>query len=371
MPVRPLPAHPDLKHLKNQAQDLRKARKRGDLQALQRIREFHPRFHKASDAAIRRAEFKLSDAQLAIAREYGFATWARLKRHVAKPERSNQNLPHHQRIEDPVFRRAVELLDAGDTAGLCQWLGDHPGLVSRRVLFEGCNYFRNPTLLEFTAENPVRHDKLPANIVEVARAILEAGAKADFDSINSALGLICSGRVPRECGVQVAMIGLLCDYGADPNHGMAPALVHGEFQAAEALLRRGATIDLSVAAATGRLEDAQRLLAASGSEQRHRALAWAAQFGHREIVALLLDAGEDPNRYNPLGSHSHSTPLHQAALYGHANVVRLLVERGARLDIKDILFQGTPLGWAEYAGQTQIAAYLLACAQQQARTATS
>jgi hypothetical protein len=37
----------------------------------------------------------------------------------------------------------------------------------------------------------------------------------------------------------------------------------------------------------------------------------------REIVRLLLDAGEDPNRYNPVGGHSHTTPLHQAAGGGH------------------------------------------------------
>ena len=37
-----------------------------------------------------------------------------------------------------------------------------------------------------------------------------------------------------------------------------------------------------------------------------------------QIVRMLLDAGEDPNRYNPVGAHSHSTPLHQAAVGGHA-----------------------------------------------------
>jgi uncharacterized protein (TIGR02246 family) len=61
--------------------------------------------------------------------------------------------------------------------------------------------------------------------------------------------------------------------------------------------------------------------------------AWGAGSRRADIVRLLLDAGEDPNRYNPDGLHSHSTPLHQAALAGHDAVVRLLVERGARLDI--------------------------------------
>jgi hypothetical protein len=39
-------------------------------------------------------------------------------------------------------------------------------------------------------------------------------------------------------------------------------------------------------------------------------------------------------------------------------VVRLLVERGAKLDMKDTIFDGTPLGWAEYGGRTELAAYL-------------
>ena len=60
----------------------------------------------------------------------------------------------------------------------------------------------------------------------------------------------------------------------------------------------------------------------------------------------LLDADEDPNRYNLEGNHAHSTPLHQAVLGGHEAVVRLLVERGVRLDIRDTIWQSTPLGWA-------------------------
>jgi ankyrin repeat protein len=110
----------------------------------------------------------------------------------------------------------------------------------------------------------------------------------------------------------------------------------------------------------GRLADAAHLLASAGAESRHCALALAAQHGHVEVVRLLLDAGEDPNRYNPDGNHSHSTPLHQAALAGHDAVVHLLVERGARLDIEDTLYQSTPVGWARYAGQTDIEKYLRA-----------
>ena len=100
------------------------------------------------------------------------------------------------------------------------------------------------------------------------------------------------------------------------------------------------------------MDDAARLLPSADAEARHRALSLAAQHGHSEVVRLLLDAGEDPNRYNLEGNHAHSTPLHQAVLTGSEAVVRLLVERGARLDIRDTIWQGTPLGWALYGGGT-------------------
>jgi hypothetical protein len=363
MPVKSLPPDPNLDHLKYQARDLLKAHRNRDPQAAQRIREFHPRFTKQTDLAIFTARLRLSDAQLAIARESGFASWARLKQHVeTKASRESLHLPHHQRIEDAAFRQAVDLLDHGDTEGLRSHLSEHPGLVDRHVLFEGGNYFRNPTLLEFIAENPIRHGTLPANIVEIARVILDAGAKRNPSALTETLGLVCSGRVPRECQVQTALIDLLCDHGADPNSAVLSALTHGEFEAVDALMRRGALMDLTFAAGMGRLEDARRLLADSTGEDRHRALALASQFGHTEIVRLLLDAGEDMNRYNPVGFHSHSTPLHQAAFAGHEDVVRLYVERGARLDLKDTLWQGTPAGWAQHAGRTRIAEYL--CAQE-------
>jgi hypothetical protein len=357
MPVRRLPSNPNLDHLKYQAKDLLKEHTAHTPEVAQRIREFHPRFGRATDAEIFDAQLSLSDAQLAIAREYGFPSWARLKAHIEKQTLSDPlNLPHHERIEDATFRRAVELLDAGDVAGLRAHLNQHPDLVHQHVAFEGGNYFRNPTLLEFVAENPVRHGTLPNNIVAVAKVILDAGVEQS--ALDETLMLVSTGSVPRECGVQLPLIDLLCDHGADPDSAIHAAALHGEFEAVNGLIGRGARIDLPVAAALGRVEDARRLLSAASSEDRHLALTLAADFGHVEIVRLLLDAGEDPNRYNPVGGHSHTTPLHQAAGRGHDEVVRLLVERGARLDLRDILWRATPADWARHAGRTEIEAYL-------------
>ena len=366
MPVKRLPSNPNLDHLRYQAKDLLRDHAARNPGVAQRIREFHPRFIRATDAEIFDALLSLSDAQLTIGREYGFPSWTRLKRHIEKPTLSDRlNLPHHERIEDATFRRAVELLDAADVAGLREHLNRHPNLARQRVVFEGGNYFRNPTLLEFVAENPVRRGTLPQNIVQVAKAILDAGVEQS--ALNETLMLVATGSVSRECRMQLPLIGLLCDHGADPGSAIEAAALHGELEALNALIGRGARINLAVAAALGQIEDFRRLLPGADGHERHLALALASQFGRVEIVRLLLDAGEDPNRYNPVGGHSHTTPLHQAAGAGYNELVRLLVERGARLDLKDILWQATPADWARHGGRTEIEAYLRA--QERERTA--
>jgi hypothetical protein len=359
MPVKRLPCNPNLDHLKHQAKDLIKGHAAGDRGVLQRLREFHPRFLNAADSAILAASLKRSDALLAIAREYGFPSWARLKSHIAKPTLANQlDLPHHKRIEDPVFRHAVDLLDAGDAAGLRAYLKQHPKLARRHVTFEGGNYFRNPTLLEFVAGNPVRHKTLPANILEVARVILDAGVEQA--ALNETLVLVSTGSVPRECRVQIPLIDLLCDHGADPDAALEITVVVGELEAANALIARGSRIHLPIAARLGRMAEFLQLLPSSTGEERHLALTVAADLGQFEIVKLLLEAGVDPNRYNPVGGHSHTTPLHQAAWRGYEKIVRLLVAHGARLDIRDLLWNATPADWAEHGGWKEIEAYLRA-----------
>lgn len=356
MPVRQLPSKPNLDHLKQQAKDLLKAHAARTLASAQLIREFHPRFKGAPDETIFATKLKLSDAQLAIAREHGFPSWARLKRRIEKPVPADRlDLPHHERIEDPIFRRAVELLDAGDEAGLRAHLRQHPKLARQRVAFEGMNYFHNPSLLEFIAENPIRHNRMPENIVGVTEAILEAGV--DQESLDTTLALVATGSVPQACGKQDPLIGLLCDWGADPSSAIDAAILHGGAAAAKTLIQRGAKVGIAVAAVSTQ-ESFRQVLKTASAEERHLALAIASQYCRVDIVRMLLDGGENPNRYNPIGGHSHCTPLHQAAGYGTLELARLLIERGARPDIKDVLWNGTPADWAHHEGRTEMEAYL-------------
>lgn len=366
MPVRALPPNPSLEHLKYQAKDLLQGIAARDPAVAQRIREFHPRWKHASDPEIFAAALRLSDAQFAIAREYGFASWTRLKRRVDKPKPNDDvRLPHHERIEDPVLRHGVELIDAGDVKGLQSHLKQHPDLVRQHVEFEGGNYFGSPTLLEFIAENPVRRGSMSPNIFKIAEVILDAGP--DPSAIEETLMLVATGCVARECGQQIPLIRLLCDRGADPNRAAEAAAVLFERQAAVALMLCGAHMTLPLAATLGEYEQVRSMLAKASPEERHLALALAAQYGYALTVEILLDAGEDPNRFNPMGGHSHSTPLHQAAGNGHLDVVKLLVARGAKTDVKDILFGGTPEGWAKYAGKMEVEAYLRTHREQMSR----
>jgi len=58
--------------------------------------------------------------------------------------------------------------------------------------------------------------------------------------------------------------------------------------------------------------------------------------------------------------HVHSTPAHQAAVNDDVPMLDLLVSRGARLDVKDTLWGGTPLGWATHTGKHAAMTFLQA-----------
>jgi HEAT repeat protein len=70
---RTLPPDPNLDQLKNQAKDLLKACRAGDPQALLRIERWLPNCS---------VQARLADAQLVVAREYGFTSWPRLKLYI-------------------------------------------------------------------------------------------------------------------------------------------------------------------------------------------------------------------------------------------------------------------------------------------------
>lgn len=71
MADRHVPVRPNLNQLRHQAKDLLRAVKRGDPAAVAEFRKHHPEHLDPADA-------KLADAQIALARSYGVASWPRL-----------------------------------------------------------------------------------------------------------------------------------------------------------------------------------------------------------------------------------------------------------------------------------------------------
>ena len=85
--IRPLPARPSLAYERKQAKALLRQLRVGDPDALTRAQVRHPGLDPAHLEVIR-----LADAQLVLAREYGFASWPRLVRYYEAAERLQQRV---------------------------------------------------------------------------------------------------------------------------------------------------------------------------------------------------------------------------------------------------------------------------------------
>jgi len=374
-----LPVSAPLESYSAQVRERLDAWRAGDPRAIEIVRHTHPRFLRTdipwlpiamSDADARQVPFDEEDARLSVARSYEYPDWPHLEAHVSA-------------AADPAspvgrFERAVDAVITGDLDTLRLALDRDPGLATARST-RVTN--RDPprhgaTLLHYIAANGVEgyRQKTPPNAVAIARTLLQAGSDPNalawmYGGEHATLSMLVSSSPPADAGLQPALVDTLVDFGAslEPvgsgewTSPLIVALAFGFLDTAETLVRRGARIDsLAAAAGLGRLAEVRARLPGASSEDRHRALALAAQHGHAAVVAVLLDAGESPDRYNPARFHAHSTPLHQAALAGHEDVVRLLVSRGARLDLEDTIYGATPLGWAIYGGKTAVADFLRA-----------
>lgn len=361
-----LPVLAPIEAYEAQAAELLRALRAGDEEAQDVFRRHHPRFldpvvtwkpRALAEGELAGAALDDDAARLAVARRHSFRDWGALAALVTAV--------HDEASPVRAFELAVEAVVDGDVDALERLLAAEPALVrarSTRVTRWDPPVHR-ATLLHYLAANgvEVHRQRSPANAVDVARCLLAAGAEPDalasmYGGEHATLAMLVSSTPPADAGVQVALIHVLVDGGARVDGAdVRTALASGFRDAAEALVQRGAPVEtLAVAAGLGRAEDVERLVTAAAPDERQAALALAAQHGHAALVARLLDAGADPDRFNPEGLHAHSTPLHQAALAGHVEVVRVLIDRRARLDVRDRLWDGTPLGWARHAGRDDV-----------------
>jgi ankyrin repeat protein len=355
MPVRPLPNDPSLEHLRKQAGRLQTAVRDGEASALALVREFHPR----PEEAIARAS--LSDAQLTVARGYGFSSWPELERHLAAIEPFVWNLPPRPDPSSPadVFIRLGCLL-YGD------WHHTNPAKAGRLLaqhpeLAEGDLYCaaaigngaavrgmieRDPALVNAKG-GPLRWAPLlyacysrmdgarpEYSTLDVARLLLSRGADPNagflwagtyaFTALTGAFGRgeDWDNQPPHpQCD---ALATLLLEAGADPNDSQA--LYNRHFQENDDHLR--------LLFAHGLGEDKggpwlQRLTTHEGAvaSMLTQELCWAAIHNFPERVKLLVEHGVDVNRPSPRNGR---TACEEALRAGNAGIAEYLVRHGAR-----------------------------------------
>jgi ankyrin repeat protein len=117
---------------------------------------------------------------------------------------------------------------------------------------------------------------------------------------------------------------------------------------------------LVAAALAGDRSGVERLGRHVGEALRRRPglVAWAAARGLRSAVPALVELGFDVNalgRTDAPIEQPWETALHHAAITGDTGLARLLLDLGADRGVRDARFRGTPLDWARYAGQDEVA----------------
>lgn len=274
-----------------------------------------------------------------------------LARRGESPERSAiVALLDRTTIADASFRAAVDAIHVGDIAVLERLIDAEPRLLRERIVGPEVygvaarhQYFRDPKLFWFIANNPTTVERMPANVVEVARVMINHGIdKADVDY---ALGLTMTSRVAREQGHQFPLVRALIAAGAQPTReAIVVAAGHAELDILRRLVDDGYLMSAPLAAALGSNETLRKLLATSDADEIQTAFGLAVINRNLEGARGALDAGADVNAFLPV--HAHSTALHQAAVNDDAALVELLLARGAQMNVPDKLWEATALDWA-------------------------
>src|SRR5438874_2403731 len=274
----------------------------------------------------------LADAQFVLARSHGFASWPSFVAHLDR-------LAHE--TETAAFEAAADAIVRGDEATLQQLVRQHPKLIHARSARE-----HHATLLHYVSANGIENyrQKSPPNAARITELLLAAGAdiEAEADVYGggcTALGLVATSTPPREAGVQLPVIQVLLDHGAQIEHpnlagngadAVYACLANGCPEAAQYLVERGARFGMVGAAGIGRLDIVQQLVATADASRQEMALRYAAGYGQLEVTRFLLDRGV------PVDAHSGDgeTALFYAILGDHVEVVRLLLARGANPNIR-------------------------------------
>jgi len=352
--VRPLPPNPNLDKQRKLAKTLARDYWRGKRDAIERVHALHPKPPAPHD-------FVLSDAQLVIARGYGFTGWPHMRRKIESLTKSPVEL----------FKAAVE---AGDIDHVRQLLQSHPDLVSRinepMFGFDSSAVHVARTNLElldlllahgadlnartswekggFGVLEQVNPDEAAPLIARGARIDVWAAANLGMPAELAALVtddpfLVHAkggdGKRPLHFARTIEIARFLIDHGAeidalDDDHDSTPAqhLIGDHPDVAKFLVAQGAKSDLLLAAALGDVALVRRHLEADPSVIAMRV--------DQDWFPMIDTASNGGHIYQwTLGFHVSAFDV--ARKRGHTEVLDLLLERAGPLDqLLDALWRG-------------------------------
>ncbi|MDX1981229.1 MAG: ankyrin repeat domain-containing protein [Bryobacteraceae bacterium] len=297
----------NLEQQKKQAREFLRAIRSGNPDALSRLRRHHARWA-ASDEGTIRLLVSLHDAQFALAREQGFASWSKLKAYADPSSRAG-----HTRLFETDLR----------------WIADRVhGLLRTR-------HSAGPAALEQIREwHPRFQDRSDEEIrqapftVEDARLVYAREHGFDtWDDLTARVNALASDNAAT----------------TEPFLSAFAALRSCDVDGFAALLRRNPRL--------------ARERGTNGNTLLNLAVSFASRpdwKGGTSTIEALLAAGSDVNEGNNRGW----TPLHQAAYANNCEIAALLIENGAALDAEAHGAGGTPLIVALFWGHREAAGLL-------------
>lgn len=227
---------------------------------------------------------------------------------------------------EPAASAAADAIRKGDTGRLAGLLAAHPGLAAAAVVDDKG---AGRTLLHIATDWPGHFPNVAATIELLANAGADPGIgliDSPVDACETPLHWAASSN-------DVAAIDALLDNGADieapgaiftGGTPMSDAVVFGQWDAARALLRRGAQTTPWQAAALGLLDQVQAAFGQSEGGADVTAALWhACHAGQQEVAEYLVDCGGDIDWVG----FNDWTPLRAAKEGGHKALAKRLRAR--------------------------------------------
>jgi ankyrin repeat protein len=356
IPSPSLPARPSLEQLRKRAKELLRAIRAGDPAAVDRL---HTQLSNALADPI-----SLADAQFIIAREYGFPSWAKLKRHVQSVERpgdfdeaiwGRDTWPFLIAVYEGREANVREMLHADPSLARAEYAymqplhyavrGGRPSMVTL-LIDAGADPLAEGWSGRIGDDTPLaraRDREQPEIVALLEDAVAsprpvaparEVRTTNAWRELENEMFKICGA------GDAAGALALIRDHPGIAQAGLYEAVHHGHADVVALLLDHGAdpTIPWRWACWYTPLMHSLRY-----SEPRY------------EIAQLLLDRGMKPDDMNGLGMAT----LHILANEGTIEAAAWLLDRGADIHLRDRDFESTPLAWAARAGRAEMVRFLL------------